>query len=799
MNRALYLIILLLVLSLSSRVNAQNNEHNQILEQAEEDYQIGRFDQILTVLNENLNSFQGNNKQKALRLMALCYLAKDDEKNAKEYAKQLVALNNYYSNVDDPIRFEEMVNDLKAGYTYTITTASSVSEEINETPVPMTIITAEMIENLGNNKNLNQILAAYVPGMTEVESGYGDNMAMHGAFAQEQELILVMENGHRLNSRSGNDYKMSYGISTEKIDHIEVLRGPASSLYGNVALSAVVNIITKTGTDLNGVKGKVSYGSFNTQKAELMAGTRFMDADIFAWVSYYQSDGQQRTARDSAEYYNRFFIPPAPNQYAHVDAYRDRPSYDIGMTLKIKDFDMMFSRKNSKKVPQYTDIYGYYDYDRYRKFNGVKPGISTESTHVEVGYKHQFNKFFLSLSAYGDWYVHNNYIVNGGESEINDTLPPEERQFGYGCFNVTCIREHTFGGIARASTNYTLGSMKGSILAGCQFEHFNTDDLYLAEGEGYTKVSSISTVEEYDIHKDKSYENSLSFYVQDKHHFLPYLIMNIGARYDIKYHFDHSRATDFSPRLALIYAPNRTFSTKLTFSRSFVDMPFSYRVLKYVDSSLDYLPQYLTALQYGVMGEIPSLHLRYDINLFYNKYENLYYTEIGNEDKKWINKGFYENCGIEGSAVYNHNRFYGILTFYWSKVLKTDSYYYSEEYGRVTAVPNLTANLNLAWKAVDKGKHQLKVNLNSYFQNRRLLTTTEFRHETGNWVTITTPLNAQITFDAGLRYTYNNFLQFSFDCENILNSNRFVVGPAMELYPYYQRGRTLMGTIAFCF
>jgi iron complex outermembrane receptor protein len=209
MNRALYLIILLLVLSLSSRVNAQNNEHNQILEQAEEDYQIGRFDQILTVLNENLNSFQGNNKQKALRLIALCYLAKDDEKKAEEYARQLITLNNYYSNVDDPIRFEEMVNKLKVGYNYTITTASSVSEDINETPGPMTIITAEMIENLGSNKNLNQILATYVPGMTEIESDYGDNMAMHGAYAQEQELILVMENGHRLNSRSGNDFKRS--------------------------------------------------------------------------------------------------------------------------------------------------------------------------------------------------------------------------------------------------------------------------------------------------------------------------------------------------------------------------------------------------------------------------------------------------------------------------------------------------------------------------------------------------------------------------------------------------------------
>lgn len=796
MNRALYLIILLLVLSLSSRVNAQNNEHNQILEQAEEDYQIGRFDQILTVLNENLNSFQGNNKQKALRLIALCYLAKDDEKKAEEYARQLITLNNYYSNVDDPIRFEEMVNKLKVGYNYTITTASSVSEDINETPGPMTIITSEMIENLGSNKNLNQILATYVPGMTEIESDYGDNMAMHGAYAQEQELILVMENGHRLNSRSGNDFKMSYGISTEKIDHIEVLRGPASSLYGNVALSAVVNIITKTGGNINGVKAKASYGSFNTMKAEITAGTRFMDADIFAWASFYQSDGQSRTIRDSAEYRQAFNIPPDPNQHAHVDAYRDNPSYDIGMTLKLRDFDMMFSKKSNKKVPQYTSIYGYYDYDRYRVFNGVKPGVSTESTHFELGYKHQFNQAYLSLSIYGDWYTTNDYTCLGGESEENEKKPMEDREYLYGMFDLTYLREQTIGGNVRAGTDYKLGSMNGSILAGCQYEHFTMGDLYNLTGEKYDSIYSVTLPNFVNINGK---ENSLSFYIQDKHHFLPYLILNIGARYDIKYHIDNSKATAFSPRLALIYAPNKSFSTKLTFSKSFVDMPFSYRVLKYVDDDNNYLPQYLTALQYSILGNIPSLHLHYDVNLFYNKYDNLYTAVVGQlyENKKWRNKGHYENLGIEGSATYSHKRLYGVLTCYWSKVLKVDSYYYSDEYGRVIAVPNLTANLNLAWKLVDNKKHQLKIYLNTYFQNSKLLTSEEFMED--GWTVNTTKLDAQCIFDTGVKYTYNNCLQLSFDCENILNSDRFVVGPSINLYPYYQRGRTIMGTLSVQF
>ena len=69
-------------------------------------------------------------------------------------------------------------------------------------------------------------------------------------------------------------------------------------MYGNVALSAVVNIITKSGKELNGIKAKYGYATYNTHKADLTIGTQFMDADIFAWASIYNSDGQIRHYND---------------------------------------------------------------------------------------------------------------------------------------------------------------------------------------------------------------------------------------------------------------------------------------------------------------------------------------------------------------------------------------------------------------------------------------------------------------------------------------------------------------------
>ena len=221
-------LIIFIGLCLSSLfANAQENVSRQIFNQAESEYNVGRIDQAIELLQDNMADFEGNLKQSAYRLLALCYLSEDRNEEAEFYAEQLVRMNNYYNSTDDPARFQDLISKLKEDIATTIITASSQREAVNESPVPITIITSEMIEELGYNKNLGQVLAAYVPGMAEILSlDGGDNVSMHGSYSQGQELILIMENGHRLNTRFNNCGPVSYSVSTEKIDHIEVLRGP---------------------------------------------------------------------------------------------------------------------------------------------------------------------------------------------------------------------------------------------------------------------------------------------------------------------------------------------------------------------------------------------------------------------------------------------------------------------------------------------------------------------------------------------------------------------------------------------
>ena len=168
MKRLHIILIIVAVLLVPMNIQAQGNDTSRdIYTQAENDYKIGRFDSALDLLEKNINDFQGNLRQNAYRLISLCFLAQDNWERSEYYASQLLQENPYYSSVNDPVRFEEMISRLKMGRGTTLTTASSQAESIHETPVPVTIITAEMIDALGYNKNLNQILAAYVPGITK--------------------------------------------------------------------------------------------------------------------------------------------------------------------------------------------------------------------------------------------------------------------------------------------------------------------------------------------------------------------------------------------------------------------------------------------------------------------------------------------------------------------------------------------------------------------------------------------------------------------------------------------------------
>ncbi|MGX8683635.1 MAG: TonB-dependent receptor plug domain-containing protein, partial [Bacteroidales bacterium] len=73
----------------------------------------------------------------------------DKPEVAEDYVGKLLAADPYYKAYNDAPRFADMVERLKGGKTSTISTASQQAETVEEAPVPVTLITEEMIKMIG--------------------------------------------------------------------------------------------------------------------------------------------------------------------------------------------------------------------------------------------------------------------------------------------------------------------------------------------------------------------------------------------------------------------------------------------------------------------------------------------------------------------------------------------------------------------------------------------------------------------------------------------------------------------------
>ena len=102
--------------------------------------------------------------------------------------------------------------------------------------------------------------------------------------------ILLLLNGHRVNDNVIEQASVGadFGIDAAMFERVEIIRGPASSLYGTNALFAIVNVVTRTGASLNGASFDMDAGTLGTQLARVSAGRRLENGMDFALSGTYE-------------------------------------------------------------------------------------------------------------------------------------------------------------------------------------------------------------------------------------------------------------------------------------------------------------------------------------------------------------------------------------------------------------------------------------------------------------------------------------------------------------------------------
>ncbi len=128
--------------------------------------------------------------------------------------------------------------------TYELTvTATGVKKETFKIPKPVSIVSESVISTKAPN-NITELMAE-LPGLDTV--GVGANQSRPVIRGLRGQRILLMENGIRMNnSRRQQDFgEIPSLVDISDVSRIEVVRGPASVLYGSDAIGGVINVITK--------------------------------------------------------------------------------------------------------------------------------------------------------------------------------------------------------------------------------------------------------------------------------------------------------------------------------------------------------------------------------------------------------------------------------------------------------------------------------------------------------------------------------------------------------------------------
>jgi iron complex outermembrane receptor protein len=173
--------------------------------------------------------------------------------------KEVTAEAGKSLDVDIPLGLDQLLTEI------VVVVGSRTPRTNVETPVPVDVVTAEEISQVGRTQTarmLTTLAPSYVSNSTTVNDGTDqvDTASLRG-LGPDQVLVLI--NGKRRHKSSLLNVNQTFGrgnvatdlnaIPTGSIKRIEILRDGAAAQYGSDAIAGVINIVTRDDTDTFGL------------------------------------------------------------------------------------------------------------------------------------------------------------------------------------------------------------------------------------------------------------------------------------------------------------------------------------------------------------------------------------------------------------------------------------------------------------------------------------------------------------------------------------------------------------------
>jgi outer membrane cobalamin receptor len=171
-----------------------------------------------------------------------------------------------------------------------VVTASKRSEKMNSSPSITYVVTADQIKRWGA-RSLAEVLKR-VPGM-RISIRESSLIGSRGFTSDQNDKFVFLIDGMAIrNIIQDGSYNMADMPDMDMVERIEVVKGPGSTLWGSDAAFGVINVITKNGGDVNGIRVSLN-GSTNDHRtiANVLAGNKYDNSEYLVSLTLTDSKG----------------------------------------------------------------------------------------------------------------------------------------------------------------------------------------------------------------------------------------------------------------------------------------------------------------------------------------------------------------------------------------------------------------------------------------------------------------------------------------------------------------------------
>ena len=231
-----------------------------------------------------------------------------------------------------------------------VVTASRVEQQLADVNMSVSVITSEDIAEMSGAKTIADLLESKVPGI-QVKNDGGQGIDRIKIRGEDAFRTLVMIDGQRISEQKSMS-GVPLLIDPSQVERIEVIRGPASVLYGSDAIGGAINIITKKGGE-DSFGATVSAGLDTSSNGKELSGSIFGSAN--GWK--YRFGGAIRDADDidtpAGEMPHTEFNSKAANAFLSYDI---DPNKTVGISLSHFDLDFMSGAVSYAPEDFYVDV-----------------------------------------------------------------------------------------------------------------------------------------------------------------------------------------------------------------------------------------------------------------------------------------------------------------------------------------------------------------------------------------------------------------------------------------------------------